>query len=181
VTIKLSRLARGLNIKGQGHVMWVACNMEGLLRVIKVPAKKSISWVLLHWYKPTLENKSSSKTLSLPWVENQATLLEAPSLLWSTSLTTHFTILQPKWCQHASSSSLNYSYYCKHQELQFKQAAKGIVALALPSRLHGLQKDSVTNEIRHAEPHSRHLQSAYCSLKDHDTTMLFCFSVQKTD
>jgi hypothetical protein len=87
VTIKLSRLARSLNIKGQGHGMWVACNMEGLLRVIKVPAKKSISWVLLHCYKPTLENKSSSKTLSLPWVENQATLLEVPSLLWSTSLT----------------------------------------------------------------------------------------------
>jgi hypothetical protein len=36
--IKLSGLARGLNIKGQGHVMWAAHNTEGLLRVIKVPA-----------------------------------------------------------------------------------------------------------------------------------------------
>jgi hypothetical protein len=36
--IKLSGLARGLNIKGQGHVMWAARNTEGLLRVIKVPA-----------------------------------------------------------------------------------------------------------------------------------------------
>jgi hypothetical protein len=35
--IKLSGLARGLNIIGQGHVMWVARNMEGLLQVIKVP------------------------------------------------------------------------------------------------------------------------------------------------
>jgi hypothetical protein len=29
--IKLSGLVRGLNIKGQGHVMWAACNTEGLL------------------------------------------------------------------------------------------------------------------------------------------------------
>jgi hypothetical protein len=36
--IKLSGLARGLNIKGQGHMMWAAHNTEGLLRVIKVPA-----------------------------------------------------------------------------------------------------------------------------------------------
>jgi hypothetical protein len=36
--ITLSGLARGLNIKGQGHVMCMARNMEGLLRVIKVPA-----------------------------------------------------------------------------------------------------------------------------------------------
>jgi hypothetical protein len=36
--IKLSGLARGLNIKGQGHVMWAVWNMEGMLRVIKVPA-----------------------------------------------------------------------------------------------------------------------------------------------
>jgi hypothetical protein len=36
--IKLSGLARGLNIKGQGQVMWAVRNTEGLLRVIKVPA-----------------------------------------------------------------------------------------------------------------------------------------------
>jgi hypothetical protein len=36
--IKLSGLARGLNIKGQSHVMSAEHNTEGLLRVIKVPA-----------------------------------------------------------------------------------------------------------------------------------------------
>jgi hypothetical protein len=40
--IKLSGLARGLNIKGQGHVMWAAYNTEGMLRVIKVPAYQAL-------------------------------------------------------------------------------------------------------------------------------------------
>jgi hypothetical protein len=45
---------------------------------------KLVSWVLLHCYKPTLENISSSTMLSLPWVENQMTQLKVPSLLWLT-------------------------------------------------------------------------------------------------
>jgi hypothetical protein len=46
--IKLSGLARGLNIKGQGHVMWVARNMEGMLRVIKVPAYHVLPGCKIH-------------------------------------------------------------------------------------------------------------------------------------
>jgi hypothetical protein len=38
--IKLSGLARGLNIKVQGHVMWAARNTEGLLRVLKGPCTR---------------------------------------------------------------------------------------------------------------------------------------------
>jgi hypothetical protein len=45
--IKLSGLARGLNIKGQGHVMWAAHNTEGLLQIIKVPAYH-LPWCKIH-------------------------------------------------------------------------------------------------------------------------------------
>jgi hypothetical protein len=38
--IKLSGLAKGLNIKGQGHVMWAARNSEGLLKSARLPCTR---------------------------------------------------------------------------------------------------------------------------------------------
>ena len=38
IAIKLKGLAKGLNIQGQGHVMWLIMDTSGMLRAIKVPA-----------------------------------------------------------------------------------------------------------------------------------------------
>ena len=38
ITLKLKGLAKGLNIQGQGHVMWAMHDTNGMLRGIKVPA-----------------------------------------------------------------------------------------------------------------------------------------------
>lgn len=38
IAIKLKGLAKGLNIQGQGHVMWMIMDTSGMLRAIKVPA-----------------------------------------------------------------------------------------------------------------------------------------------
>ncbi len=38
VSVKLKGLAKGLNIQGQGHVMWLIMDTSGMLRAIKVPA-----------------------------------------------------------------------------------------------------------------------------------------------
>ena len=38
IAIKLKGLAKGLNIEGQGHVMWLMLDTSGMLRAIKVPA-----------------------------------------------------------------------------------------------------------------------------------------------
>jgi hypothetical protein len=40
---------------------------------------------------------------------------------------------------------------------------------------------SLMRAIRRAEPYSKHSQSTYCSLEDHDTTTLLCLSIWKTD
>ena len=38
ISLKLKGLAKGLNIVGQGHVMWAMPNTNGMLHAIKVPA-----------------------------------------------------------------------------------------------------------------------------------------------
>jgi hypothetical protein len=186
--IKLSGLARGLNIKGQGHVMWSARNMEGLLRVIKVPAYNvpgckicllSTSsllqtyigeQIILHDIKLTLSGESSDPTRgaviamnnssnNLPTSQfyNQSDV-NVPVEVLQTTLTTVYT-------ENYNLSKPQKELLCWHYHLGHL----------------GFRKISVTDEIRHAEPYSKHLQSTYCSLEDHDTTTLLCLSIWKTD
>jgi hypothetical protein len=101
--IKLSGLAQGLNIKGQGHVMWAARNMEGMLWVILVPA----------YHVPGCKIRLLSTSSLLQTYTGEQIILDDVKLTLSgessdpaysschhcydrLQQSTHFTIIQPK-------------------------------------------------------------------------------------
>jgi hypothetical protein len=101
--IKLLGLARGLNINGQGHVMWAARNTEGLLRVTKVPAYH-VPGCKIHLLSTSLLQTYSGEQIILNDVKlTLSGELSDPTrgaviamIDSSKQQSSHFTVLQPK-------------------------------------------------------------------------------------
>jgi hypothetical protein len=162
--------------------------MEGMLRVIKVPAYHvpgckvrllSTSSLLQTYTREQIILDDIKLTLSGESIDPTRgaviAMINPSNNLPTSQFYSQSDINVPVQVLQTNLTTVNAENY------NLSEPQKEFFALALPSRSLGFQKDSVTNEIRHAEPHSRHLQSTYCSLKDHNTTTLFCLSVQKTD
>ena len=169
--MQLKGIAKGLQIEGEGHVMWAMHNTDEMLWLIKIPA-----FLCTKMQGQATEHDESVANVQRweDWNQwNQAYSKWHP--IWTYQGHCHCTSQpneQPSnlsvlllWGYHQGNGCPHYRHiYSGWSKLKPHQAREGAHLLALSFGPHWLSEGSISHEDGCAKPESKELQAAHSSL-----------------